>query len=172
MSAHSLCLRSAPVFAPRSWMGFNQISLCVRGPTALFLPPTVGTNHLCVLQLSCTQFINRQSGAKQNSDKCSDNPKNSSNNPERYIRMGYSIRSMNFGDIIQHKLRNFLTTFTHHSVSSSLPVTVCSSLLSALPILRSACLLCPSHSRFTRLFGGCNAMPSVGSCCWRPLVPN
>lgn len=40
------------------------------------------------------------------------------------------------------------------------------------PIVHSVGLLCRELSRFT-LFGGCNAMPSVGSCCcWRPLGPN
>lgn len=36
MSVHSLCLRSAPVCAPRIWMGFNQTICWVGGPTALF----------------------------------------------------------------------------------------------------------------------------------------
>lgn len=40
------------------------------------------------------------------------------------------------------------------------------------PIIPSDSLLCWRLSRFS-LFGGCNAMPSVGSCCcWRPLGPN
>lgn len=54
MSAHSLCLRSDPVCAPRSWTLFNESSFCVKGPAALFFPCCTNTEcevqrvaHLC-----------------------------------------------------------------------------------------------------------------------------
>lgn len=143
MSAHGLCLRTAPVCAPSNWMCFNHfaVSFCSPFCLILLLEPFKHKSVFCTCRIWHGSFLFTET------TKCS------------------TISPRGCCSFIKCKCMRYWAHFGLFQNASPLCVFFC-------PIIHAVGLLCRGLSRFT-LFAGCNAMPPVGSCrCWRPLGPN
>lgn len=153
MSAHSLCLQTAPVCAPSNWMFFNHTVCCFSFSSLSHF--TVGNRvhhsnarpHFADAEYDAvlTEIFNKmQHHFFSLRSYCEENSCTLNTNA-CVIEPVHSL--------VYFRMRVFCACFS-------------------VPLYTQSFLLCRGLSRFS-LFGGCNAMPPVGSCsCWRPLGPN